>query len=415
MQVLKYEARHDSALARFLLRRALSSPHQVGHQFFWCLKAGMHAPEVCERFGLLLQEYLRCCGEHRSELELQCRVESMLVASAELVKTIRKPERKRALQAELAKVAFPLKFTLPLTPRFECSGLRIEKCKTMDSKKVPLWLVFSNADPIGADLYVIFKCGDDLRQDQLTLQILRIMERRWERAGLDLQLSAYRCVATGNELGFIEVVLNSTTTADITKTYSGGASGAFSKEPMAMYLREHNPTPDAYRRAVDTFLVSLAGYCVATYVMGIGDRHNDNIMLARTGHLFHIDFGHFLGNFKSKFGIRRERAPFVFTPDFAYVLGEKGADDYARFSDLCGRAYNVIRAHANEFINLFQLMLSTGIPELQRAEDINWLRECMLIGHSEESASAHFANRITVALHTRTTQLNNAVHILAHG
>jgi phosphatidylinositol-4,5-bisphosphate 3-kinase len=97
------------------------------------------------------------------------------------------------------------------------------------------------------------------------------------------------------------------------------------------------------------------------------------------------------------------------------VLGEKGADDYARFSDLCGRAYNVIRAHANEFINLFQLMLSTGIPELQRAEDINWLRECMLIGHSEESASAHFANRITVALHTRTTQLNNAVHILAHG
>ena len=29
-QVLKYEARHDSALARFLLRRALGCPHQVG-------------------------------------------------------------------------------------------------------------------------------------------------------------------------------------------------------------------------------------------------------------------------------------------------------------------------------------------------------------------------------------------------
>ena len=39
----------------------------------------------------------------------------------------------------------------------------------------------------------------------------------------------------------------------------------------------------------------------------------------------------------------------------------------------------------------------------------------VLIGHSEESATAHFANRISVALHTRTTQLNNAVHILAHG
>ena len=75
----------------------------------------------------------------------------------------------------------------------------------MDSKKVPLWLHFVNADPVGDDVVVIFKCGDDLRQDQLTLQILRIMERRWERAGLDLRLSPYLCVATGDEVGFIEV------------------------------------------------------------------------------------------------------------------------------------------------------------------------------------------------------------------
>ena len=92
-------------------------------------------------------------------------------------------------------MAWPARFGLPLDPRLECCGLRVDKCKTMDSKKVPLWLVFTNADPAGADLYVIFKCGDDLRQDQLTLQILRIMERRWERAGLDLQLSPYLCVA----------------------------------------------------------------------------------------------------------------------------------------------------------------------------------------------------------------------------
>lgn len=36
--------------------------------------------------------------------------------------------------------------------------------------------------------------------------------------------------------------------------------------------------------------------------------------------LFHIDFGHFLGHFKKKYGIKRERVPFVLTEDFAKVI-----------------------------------------------------------------------------------------------
>jgi len=41
--------------------------------------------------------------------------------------------------------------------------------------------------------------------------------------------------------------------------------------------------------------------------------------------IFHVDFGHFLNHKKKKFGINRERVPFVLTEDFAYVIS-KGRD-----------------------------------------------------------------------------------------
>ena len=57
----------------------------------------------------------------------------------------------------------------------------------------------------------------------------------------------YGCLSTGDQIGMIEVVLNSNTVAKIQKEKGGGAKGAFDKTTLYQFLKEHNPDNERYR------------------------------------------------------------------------------------------------------------------------------------------------------------------------
>lgn len=76
-----------------------------------------------------------------------------------------------------------------------------QSCSFFTSNAVPLKLVFKNATEHVGPVYAMFKVGDDLRQDMMTMQIVRIMDRLWLREGLDLKMITFSCLPTGPKRG----------------------------------------------------------------------------------------------------------------------------------------------------------------------------------------------------------------------
>ncbi|XP_051965613.1 phosphatidylinositol 4,5-bisphosphate 3-kinase catalytic subunit beta isoform-like isoform X1 [Xyrauchen texanus] len=428
VQVLRYEPYYDCALSRFLLERAQSS-RKIGHFLFWHLRSEMHISAISVHFALILEAYCRGSIPHIEVLKKQVEALSKLKAVNELIKlgTIKIKNKtkeahlKEAMMTCLRQTGFIETLSdlhSPLNPNVLLARVNVERCRYMDSKMKPLWIVYNNKLLGGDTLGIIFKNGDDLRQDMLTLQILRLMDLLWKEANLDLRIVPYGCLATGDHSGLIEVVSSADTIANIQKTSSNmAAAAAFNKDALLNWLKDKN-SGDALDKAIEEFTLSCAGYCVATYVLGIGDRHSDNIMVRSTGQLFHIDFGHILGNFKSKFGIKRERVPFILTHDFIHVIqqGKTGnTEKFGNFRQYCEEAYLILRRNGNLFITLFALMLTAGLPELTSVKDIQYLKDSLALGKTDEEALKQFRQKFDEALRESwTTKVNWMAHNVAH-
>ncbi|KAL6723490.1 hypothetical protein Aduo_018486 [Ancylostoma duodenale] len=298
---------------------------------------------------------------------------------------------------------------LPCIPSFRCSGVVVKDCKIFNSNAKPLKIVFRG---LNSTYSIIHKSGDDMRQDALVLQMVSFMNDIWLSEHLDLRMVTFRCMPVGYRKGMAQLVSDCATLCEIQKEF--GMTGVFKVDVLRNWLMKHNTTEFLYKQALDNFTRSCAGWCVATYVLGIGDRHNDNILVTTAGHVFHIDFGKYMGDWQTAAGFRRDRVPFVFTDEMYHVIngGNQQKESYQTFIDYCCRAFNYIRRNYIILANLLKIMACSDISGMN-VESLNFVEKNLMLELSETDAVIQFTQLINHSLKSAFPRINFFFHTLA--
>ena len=142
---LKFETYVDSALARFLLRRSFLSPDTIGHALFWCLKSEMSMEEgvaIRHRFGIIISQYLRCCGSvHREVLGHELWLMNRLAEISHSIKSVRQRKSKKNTEERQSTSRFLL---TELNGAFPSGGIRLplSVCQCRLAKKILVFQVW---------------------------------------------------------------------------------------------------------------------------------------------------------------------------------------------------------------------------------------------------------------------------------
>lgn len=257
---------------------------------------------------------------------------------------------------------------LPLNPKIKVSGILADRSILFKSNALPLKLSFIALDEDSMDdlcvYQVIYKEGDDLRQDQLVLMIIDQISRLWKNNGLDLRLTNYRVLATSVTTGLVQFI-PSEPLSNVLEENQGD---------LRAYLSSLRPLPSGdydvlqiHPEIHENYLRSVAGYSVITYVLGVGDRHLENLLITRTGHLFHVDYTYVFGRdpkpFPPPMKLCKEMVeamsatPVNFDPENLPL-------EYQKFKRLCFTAFIILRQNARELISSVSLLSFAGTTDL---------------------------------------------------
>lgn len=479
-----------SPLASFLIEKSIGD-ETLGNYFYWYVKVEnedqLNNPNDKRLiiYSLVLNTYIESLKKNSEvkrlsnykHLKRQIWFIKKLTTLVELLRsTFKKNEatvkKVQFLRDHLADSTnefskFPEPFPLPLDPSVIVCGCYAEESTVFKSSLAPLKITLKTilnykevhkGSKFTKKAYkygkypLMFKIGDDLRQDQLVIQIINLMDQLLKNENLDLRLTPYRILATSPIAGLIKFIPNETLDSVLSKTYPEDVSeiGVSNPNGILHYLRQHTHDPLPHdeeeedieattirdvvstvsnssiaahveehaitldlgvsSQIMDNYVKSCAGYCVITYLLGVGDRHLDNLLLSPNGKFWHADFGYILGRDPKPF------PPLMKLPiQVIDGMGGLNHENFNIFRNYCFITYTTLRKNSNLILNLFLLMLDANIPDIkidpQRA--IEKVEEKFCLEMSEEEAILHFQNLINDSVNAFLPVVIDRLHSLA--
>lgn len=265
----------------------------------------------------------------------------------------------------------------PLDPSILVKDVIVDKIKIKDSATRPILIpLLTNNDK----KYNILYKHDDVRKDQIIINIIRIIDLIVQQEEhIDLNIVTYDILPIDKDHGIIKIIDNCDTIYYIKTNLN---------MTILNYILENNGDIKI-REIRERFIKSTAAYCVITYLLGIGDRHLDNIMVTRDGRLFHIDYGYILGKDPSYVtpGIR-------ITAEIIEAIGGVNSIYYTQFTELCTRIYNCLRRNIDIIMNMVMMLPKMTTINITESEIIEDIIKRFIPGENYINAKLHFENQL---------------------
>ncbi|KAF3435609.1 hypothetical protein FNV43_RR22700 [Rhamnella rubrinervis] len=429
VQALRYD---DGRLVEGYLLRAAQRSDIFAHILIWHLQGETSVPESESGKDAIsgknnsFQELLPLVREHiidgfspkaldifKREFDFFDKVTSI----SGVLYPLPKEERRAGIRRELEKIEMDGDdLYLPTAPTKLVRGIQVDSGIPLQSAaKVPIMITFNVVDRYGDHNDVkpqacIFKVGDDCRQDVLALQVISLLRDIFEAVGINLYLYPYGVLPTGPERGIIEVVPNSRSRSQMGETTDGGL--------YEIFQQDYGPvgTP-SFEAARENFIISSAGYAVASLLLQPKDRHNGNLLFDNVGRLVHIDFGFILETSPGG-NMRFESAHFKLSHEMTQLLDPSGvmkSDTWNQFVSLCVKGYLAARRYMDGIINTVLLMLDSGLPCFSRGDPIGNLRKRFHPEMSEREAANFMIHVCTDAYNKWTTAGYDLIQYLQQG